>query len=351
MKISFVLPGGGRSGGVRSTVRVANGLIRKGHHVRLLVNKYIASMRPQLRILWLRVCYFNCNDWLDLFEGNVEKFNNIKQCTFEDGEIVVASGWWAAGEMRQVKLPRIIKVHHIRGVGLNDNDKMRAAWGENVPKIAVASYLEEVIEKTCGQKIMTVIPNGIDTEEYFPTVPENQRNGIGTIFGIGYHKDPETVLKVLKILFKECPKTPQRVFGNCRRPKEIPRKLYRRLPSIEVIRDMYSQSLVWLMLSRSEGLPNPVFEAMACGCAVVATDCGGSRDIIVDGENGFLVEVGNVEQIVNRVKLLLDDKELRQRFVKKSKETVSKFSWDSSVDKLEETLGKLVKSRCDNSRN
>lgn len=96
------------------------------------------------------------------------------------------------------------------------------------------------------------------------------------------------------------------------------------------------------MGSFSEGFPAPPLEAMACGCIVVAIDCGGPRDIIVDGENGFLVEVGNVEQIVDKVKLLLEDLELRQQFVQKSRDTMSKFSWESSVNKLEEVLSNLT---------
>ena len=179
MNIVFILPGGGRSGGIKCTVKSANGLLQRGHSVRLLVNKNNPSIRSQIRNLWLRLRYSLGNDWLDMFEGTVERFNDIKRCAFEDNEIVVASGWWAAGKLRLVKRSGITKVHYIRGVGFNDNDKMRAAWSENVPKIAIASYLEGVIEKTCGQRVMAVIPNGIDTEEYYPTVPEHQRNGVG----------------------------------------------------------------------------------------------------------------------------------------------------------------------------
>lgn len=351
MKVTFVLPGGGRSGGVKCTVKAANGLLQKGHSVRLLVNKNNPSIRSQLRNLWLRSRYPHGNDWLDMLEGAVERFNNIEKCAFLDNEIVVAAGWWAGMEMRRLQHPNIIKVHYIHGVGFHDNDKMRAVWGENVPKIAIASYLEEVMGKTCGQRIMAVIPNGIDTNEYYPSIPEDQRNGVGTIFGIGYHKDPETILGVLKTLHKDCPSTPQRVFGSCRRPMEIAKELYRRLPSLEEIRDIYSQSLVWIMGSCSEGFGLPILEAMACGCAVVATDCGGPRDIIQDGENGFLVEVGNVQKIVERVKVLLENGGLRQRFVEKSRETVSKFSWDSSVDKLEEVLNRLSRNGCDDGEN
>jgi glycosyltransferase involved in cell wall biosynthesis len=77
---------------------------------------------------------------------------------------------------------------------------------------------------------------------------------------------------------------------------------------------------------------------MACGCAVVATDSGGPRDIIKDGENGFLVEVGKVDEIVGKVKLLLNNDGLRRRIVKNARKTVKNFNWGSSIDKLEEAL-------------
>ena len=349
MNITFILPGGGRSGGIKSTVKAANGLLQRGHKVHLLVNKTGRSPRMRLRELWLKTRYTSDNDWLDLFEGSLERFADIEQCTFDNKEIVVASGWWAGAEIRRVNQNGIIKVHHVRGM-LKDADQMRAAWGENVPKIVVASYLEEVIKQVCDQKVYAIIPNGIDTTEFYPSVPESQRNGVGTIFGQGYHKDPETVLGVLNKLRRSRPETPQRVFSTHRRPKDIPSEIFHRLPPLEKIRDIYSRSLVWVLGSSSEGFPAPLLEAMSCGCAVVSTDCGGgAKDIIKDGENGFLVKVGDVEGIVSRVKELLDDGELRQRFVRSSKETLEKFSWGSSIDKLERALSNIAGSRFDGS--
>ena len=344
MKISFILPGSGRSGGIKSTVKVANGLLQKGHRVRILVNKGGISPRARLRKLYLKARYTYGNDWLDLFKGSLERFTDIERCFFENKEIVVASGWWAGAEMRRVNHNGIIKVHHVRSM-LKDADQMRAAWGENVPKIVIASYLEEVIKRICGQKVYAVIPNGIDAEEFYPTVPESQRNGAGTIYGKSYHKDPETVLGVLGRLQTSCPEIPLRVFSVNRKPKDIPREIFQRLPKLEKAREIYSRSLVWFLGSYSEGFGVPILEAMACGCAVVATDCGGPRDIIKDGENGFLVQVGNIEQIVSKVKLLLDDAELRQQFIRNSKDAVSKLSWENSINKLEKVLYSLAKTQ------
>lgn len=341
MKIVFILPGSGSSGGNRCTVVVANRLIKKGHEVRLLVYKPKIFLRPALRSIWIKARYPRTNDWLPLFVGRIDTFRDLTKCGFERGEVILAVGLWSCKEIRKLTGDSIKKVHYIHGEIPWDVKLMNEAWGENVTKIAVASFLEQRVKDICGQDVFAVIPNGIDTTEYYPAVTEDQRNGIGTIFERAMHKDPETILRLLSKLRTVFPAIPQRLFGSSRRSKEISRSIYVRLPSIDEARDIYSRSLVWVLASCSEGFPAPILEAMACGCAVVATDCGGPRDIIKDGENGFLAEVGNVDGIVAKVKLLLDNDELRWQIVKRGKETVQKFSWEASIAKLERALQKV----------
>ncbi len=67
------------------------------------------------------------------------------------------------------------------------------------------------------------------------------------------------------------------------------------------------------LTSRSEGTPNVLLEAMAAGRPVVATRVGGVPELVVDGENGFLVEPGDPHGFAAAVARLLRDPELARR--------------------------------------
>tara|TARA_B100001250_G_scaffold90877_1_gene75538 strand:+ start:8102 stop:9208 length:1107 start_codon:yes stop_codon:yes gene_type:complete len=60
----------------------------------------------------------------------------------------------------------------------------------------------------------------------------------------------------------------------------------------------FAKSNVFVLSSRVEGLPNVLVEAMMCGCTPVSTNCPtGPREVLQDGKYGYLVDVGNIEQI------------------------------------------------------
>ncbi len=73
---------------------------------------------------------------------------------------------------------------------------------------------------------------------------------------------------------------------------------------------------VYAYSSDYEGFPNSLLEAMAMGMPVVSTDCppGGPRTVIRDGENGFLVPVGDADALADRICLLIEDKDMAKRF-------------------------------------
>jgi glycosyltransferase involved in cell wall biosynthesis len=341
MKISFILPGAGISGGTRVTVVQANYLVKRGHKLRILVRKGTIGLRAIYGYLRDNVIY-SAHSWLKDFMGDLEGFRKIDECKFEKKEIIIGVGSYVLEEMVQLQSLPNPKVLYLHGITRWEPERMKRVLNSPIPKIAVASYLVPLAESGGGGKVIDVIPNGIDQSEYFMSVNDSEKNGVGTIYSSHAAKDPKTIVACIQKISNLRPEIPIRIFGTERKPEQLGQVLYRRFPSIRQARELYSKSLVWILASKSEGFPAPPLEAMACGAVPVATDCGGTRDIIIDGENGFLVEVGNVDQIVDRVMLLLDDKILRDRMRSRAQVTVDKFNWEKSIYQLENVLKKLA---------
>jgi glycosyltransferase involved in cell wall biosynthesis len=70
---------------------------------------------------------------------------------------------------------------------------------------------------------------------------------------------------------------------------------------------------VFVLTSRSEGLSIAMVEAMVCGAVPVVANVGDLADLVADGQNGFLIEPGNVEQYAERAVALLSDRERWRR--------------------------------------
>ncbi len=340
MKVVFILPGSGLSGGVRVTVMMANLLMTRGHAVRILYRKPPNAIRNFYRLIRSRVKHQN-HSWLDGFSGKLGQFQKVTDCSFDEGEIIIGVGMWASRELSQLRIISNPKIQYIHGATPWDEELMKNALCLPFSKIVVASYLKPVVKSYRGGDVAAVIHNAINRKEYFSSLDESERDGIGTIYSSHPAKDPETLLAVIRKLSLSRPHMPIRIFSADKRPRQIEKKAFWRFPTIEKAREIYSRSLVWVLASRSEGFPAPVLEAMACGCVVVATDCGGTRDMIADGVNGFLAEVGSVQRIVDRVLLVLGNESMRNRMRQAAEETVKKFNWDNSIDLLEKTLEKF----------
>jgi glycosyltransferase involved in cell wall biosynthesis len=342
MKIAFILPERGRSGGVRCTVAVANKLRDRGHAVRILYQRAPITIRGLSRSIVNNLIYSSGHDGLQGFNGRMESFNDITKCSFGEKEVIVGVGMWGSAQLARLDAIPNPKLQYIHGPHLGERKLTEKTLSLPFPKVAVSSFLKPFAESFAGGgKVQAIIPNGVDSRQYFCSVDESQKNGIGTIYSPHPAKDPQTILAAIERLTRLKPDVPIRIFGANRRPSEIKPSSYWRYPSVAKARGIYSRSLVWIVASKWEGFGMPVLEAMACQCAVVATKCGGTEDIIVDGENGFLVEIGNVRQIVDRVELLLNDETLRKRLCQKAEETVKSFNWERSINELERVLKML----------
>ncbi|SDP62255.1 Glycosyltransferase involved in cell wall bisynthesis [Sulfitobacter litoralis] len=86
------------------------------------------------------------------------------------------------------------------------------------------------------------------------------------------------------------------------------------IPPVANVQDWYDRAAIFVLSSRTEGMPNALMEAMASGCACIAYDCPtGPADLIENGVNGRLVEAGSLNQLTDALISMAHDKKLRNR--------------------------------------
>lgn len=86
--------------------------------------------------------------------------------------------------------------------------------------------------------------------------------------------------------------------------------------------------------SRQEGLPVNVMEAMAIGLPLVVTNCRGNRDLVINNENGFVVEIDDIEGLANGINKLYQTKELRSKFRKNNLNRIGRYSLEFVIDEM-----------------
>lgn len=103
---------------------------------------------------------------------------------------------------------------------------------------------------------------------------------------------------------------------------------------------------ILVLTSLWEGLPIVFLEAMSFAKPVVSYDVGGASEVISDGVNGFLVRPKDTQALAAKVKLLLENNDLRQRMGKMGRHIVSsnEFSLTSMIKQLDQLYDQSLRS-------
>ncbi len=90
--------------------------------------------------------------------------------------------------------------------------------------------------------------------------------------------------------------------------------------------DMIVSAECFLLTSLAEGMSNAMIEALCLGLPVISTKVAGSTDFIIDGQNGFLVNIGDVPSLVSKMSLIADNPELRENMGEEAKKAYEKLN-------------------------
>ncbi len=92
------------------------------------------------------------------------------------------------------------------------------------------------------------------------------------------------------------------------------------------IGEILNTSDIFINPSNKDNMPLSLFEALACGLAVISTNVGGIPDYITDGINGFLIEPNNKEQLTNKILYVLNNQAEVQKIIDNGYQTFEKLT-------------------------
>lgn len=101
---------------------------------------------------------------------------------------------------------------------------------------------------------------------------------------------------------------------------------------------------IFVLPSLSEALSNSLMEAMACGCACIASSVGGNPELVRHNETGLLFEPGNVPELAEKLSLLAHDSILRERLARASARAMQeRFSLESAAARMGEIYNNYLR--------
>jgi glycosyltransferase involved in cell wall biosynthesis len=357
MRITFLLPGIGVTGGIRSTFELANRLTRKGHKV-TIVYPLIPLRNGH--------CWYNFKRQAARLKGTMLGLLNRKQLTWFDlkallirvpslhehfippGDIVVATWWANAYHVAKYGKDKGQKVYFIRHYETWGGPEALVDKTYVLPlyKIVTSTWLKKTIEGRFGVSVSGPVPNGVNFElfhmESNDFKPHNPKR-IGMVYRKAKWKGMADGFEAFLEAKERYPSIQLVLFGE-QEGDGVPNDVeFHEFPSPNDLRKLYNSLDIFVMPSHHEGFGNPPMEAMACGAASVVTDVGAVRDYTVPGETAFVVPPKQPEKLAEAIIALLGNEHKRQQIAKAGHEYVKQFTWNRSTDGLERIFQDILK--------
>ena len=345
MKILYSIAGTYNSGGMeRVLANKANWLVAHGHEV-IIVTTDQRGESPYFPLDARIKCY----DLAINYEENNGKsfFNKIIHYPFKQWkhkkrltallkelrpDIVISMFCNDASFIPSIKdgSKKILEIHFSRFKRLQYGRKglwRLADWWRYKTDAKVVSRFDKFVVLTHEDKEywgnlrnMCVIPNARTFEVSQPATLEAKK--VVAVGRLNHQKGFDRLIDAWAIVAKEMPDWTLQIVGDGELRDELQQQIENLGLSATVTlgraeKDMmsvYKSASILAMSSYYEGLPMVLLEAQAAGLPIVSFDCKcGPKDVIEDGVDGFLVEEGDIEDLAQKLLVLMQDANLRSR--------------------------------------
>ena len=236
--------------------------------------------------------------------------------------------------------------------------RMQKKVAPKIKNIITPSYSSKegiIGEFDCSKDSVTVINNGLDTDEFSPieSVNPDPFRLITTASADVPLKGLDYSLRALKLLKKEFPKIHLIVIGKIKQgghTERLIRKLnisdsvfFKSNLSKNDIKELYASSSIAIVSSLYEGFGYPVIEAMSCEIPLIATNVSSIPELT--SSFATLINSKDENAIEKNVKnILLNYKSYKERAIRGRNHIKQTFNWDKIISEYEKAIHKAIRS-------
>ncbi|MFX1573977.1 MAG: glycosyltransferase family 4 protein [Promethearchaeota archaeon] len=216
--------------------------------------------------------------------------------------------------------------------------------------ISVAKKDLEIIRKVynVSEKLSFHIPNGVNINKFKKNNKIERRYITLIATRLTYIKGVDIFIKIIKELYNKNRSLKFLILGDgplkdlvLQAKKSLPIKFYPTYP-YDKIQDIYNMSKLLLITSRTEGVPNTIYESFACETPVISSNVGGVSSVIKPNVNGYLYNIKKLNNIANLILDLINDEKKIQRLGENGRKLIEKeYSWEIITEKLYKIYQKI----------
>jgi O-antigen biosynthesis protein len=257
----------------------------------------------------------------------------------ESFDIVIATGWITAYELLLLNVKR--KIYFVQSdetrfypFGSYLKTRVKRTYSFPFEFMTEAKWIQSLLKEKFN-KNATYIPNGINTDIFYPDTPleakpkSKKRVLLEGAINLPF-KGMEEAFKVVQDL--DCEVWCVSYYGKPK-PEWHCDRFFEKVP-MDMMRRIYSSCDILLKLSRVEGFFGPPLEMMACGGVPIIAKVSGYDEYIKDNFNALVSSPGNINQTKVQINKLFFDKTLFSYLLKNGNSTVKQFNWDNSINSL-----------------
>ncbi len=214
------------------------------------------------------------------------------------------------------------------------------------------STKQDVVNVGIKQDKIVVIPPGVDLEYFKPNYAIKEPGLIIHTGRLKRYKSVDHLLWATQMLAGKRKDFKVVIIGDgddLPRLKDLAKKLaiddyvtFTGYISEQEKLNYYQKATVLVENSIKEGWGMIVIEANACGTPVVAARSPGLRDAVLDHETGYLYDYGNIEQLAQKIELLLDDMNRNKPMAEAGIQWANKFSWNNAANEMIKIIERTV---------